>query len=366
MPRLLLLLSLTIAGPVFLAAQPQSRATPSPSPAASPSPASTSVTVDDLDVADLKKAIGLIQEKYFQPARVSAPEIERATLEGLLDRLGSGVRLTSPRALPTPAPSPFYREIIAGHIGYMRPGDLSRAQVEELDTTLRGFGGKKADALILDLRGSVETSDYAAAAEFADRFVAKDEALFQLRDPRGGNPREFVAKLPPSYSGVLVVLVDEDTAGAAEVLAAVLRRQKAILIGEKTAGRAIDYADLPLPSGKILRLAVAEAALPNQTASLGEGVQPDLYVSLPSADKDQMFQQSLSKGMEQFVFESDRPHLNEAALLAGTNPEIAAAQAAQERRKNGERPPPHDTVLQRAVDVVTSIAVFEKQPGRSP
>ena len=187
-----------------------------------------------------------------------------------------------------------------------------------------------------------------------------------MRDSRGGPLREFVAKIAPSYFGVLVVLVDEDTAGASEVLAAVLRRQKAIVIGEKTAGRAVDYAELPLPSGKILRLAVAEAVLPNQTASLREGLKPDLYVALPVWEKNQMFQQSLTRGMEQFVFESDRPHLNEAALLAGTNPEIEAAQAAQERRKRGESPTSHDAVLQRAVDVVTSIGVFEKQTGRSP
>jgi len=339
---------------------------PAARPASSPSPAPAFVTVDDLDAADLKKAIPLIQEKYVQPARVTPLEIDRATLEGLLDRLGDTAELKPARTGPTPTPAPFYREIIAGHIGYVRPGDLSRDQLQELDTTLVGFGGKKVDALILDLRGCAQSFDYATAAQFANRFVSKDEPLFQLRDPRGGSLREFVAKVSPSYFGVLIVLVDEETAGAPEVLAAVLRRQKGILIGEKTAGRAIEYAELPLPSGRILRLAVAEAVLANQTASLGEGVKPDLYVSLPSGEKNQMFQQSLSKGMEQFVFETDRPHLNEAALLAGTNPEIEAAQAAQQRRNRNERPAPHDTVLQRAVDVVTSIGVFEKQTGRSP
>ena len=71
--------------------------------------------------------------------------------------------------------------------------------------------------------------------------------------------------------------------------------------------------------------------------------------------------------MEPFVFEPDRPHLNEAALLAGTNPEIEAAQTAQQRRaRGGEKPPLHDPVMQRAVDVITSIGVYEKSPGRTP
>jgi len=84
--------------------------------------------------------------------------------------------------------------------------------------------------------------------------------------------------------------------------------------------------------------------------------------------KRQIFQQSLTKGMAPFVFETDRPHLNEAALLAGTNPEIEVAQAAQQRRaQGGEKPSAlHDTVLQRGVDLVTSIEVYEKQTSRAP
>ena len=67
----------------------------------------------------------------------------------------------------------------------------------------------------------------------------------------------------------------------------------------------------------------------------------------PVAEKRQIFQQSLTKGMASFVFETDRPHLNEAALLAGTNPEIEAAQAAQQRRTpgGGDAPALHDAAL---------------------
>lgn len=341
----------------FASAQTSSGPTSSPSPAPP--------ILDGLNAADLEKAISLIQEKYVHPAEVTGTELSRATLDGLLDRLGPGATLLPGRAATSPTPAPFYREIIAGHIGYLRPGDLNRAQLQELDTTLRAFAGKKIDALVLDLRGCMEMSDYAAAAEFAGRFVAKSEPLFELRGPSGSPAQSFVSKNAPSYSGILVVLVDQDTVGAAEALAAVLRHNKAITIGQKTAGRPTEYSDLSLPSGKILRLAVAEAVLPGGETQLAQGLTPDLTVALPEQEKTEMFQQSQTKGMEQFVFETDRPHFNEAALLAGTNPEIEAAEARQ-RRARGERPGPHDPVLQRAVDVVTSIAVYEKQPGKSP
>ena len=241
---------------------------------------------------------------------------------------------------------------------------MSRAQLEELDTTLRDFAGKKVDAIILDLRGSTETNDYATAAEFAKRFVPKGEPLFALRGPGEKTTRDFVSDQAPLYHGLIVLLVDGETVGATEVLAAVLRfHNHAIIIGQNTAGRAVDYSDLSLPSGKILRVAVSEAILPNGPSRYPNGIAPDLTVALPETIKHQIFQQSLTQGMARFVFEADRPHFNEAALLAGTNPEIEAAQAAEQRRaQGGEKSAAlHDAVLQRGVDLVTSIEVYEKQ-----
>jgi hypothetical protein len=367
MLRLVLSASLTIFlfATALVEAEP-----PSPSPAAgSSSPAPPAPTLEALDAADLQQAIPIIKANYVNPAALSETELNRATLAGLLSRLGRGLMLLPARGTAaTPTPAPFYREIIGGHIGYLRPGDLSRAQLQEFDATLSGFAGKKVDAIVLDLRGSAETNDYGTAAEFANRFVPKNKPLFALRGPAAKTARAFVSNQDPIYTGLLVLLVDNETAGATEVLAAALRSsEKAIIIGQTTAGRAVDYTDLPLPSGKILRVAVAEAIPPDQRPCFPEGVQPDLPVAMPAVEKHQIFQQSLTKGMALFVFESDRPHLNEAALLAGTNPEIEAAQAAQQRRTRGaDDPALHDAVLQRAVDLVTSIGVYEKQPGRSP
>ena len=90
-------------------------------------------------------------------------------------------------------------------------------------------------------------------------------------------------------------------------------------------------ADLPLPSGKILRVAVGEVMLPEARPLYPTGLTPDLPVEMPEKDKREIFQASLTKGMSGFVFEAERPHLNEAALLAGTNPELETAQPAQRR-----------------------------------
>jgi hypothetical protein len=79
------------------------------------------------------------------------------------------------------------------------------------------------------------------------------------------------------------------------------------------------------------------------------------------ADKRHIFQLSAEKGMSPFIYEAGRPHMNEAALLAGTNPDLDAAEAAQQRRGRPLEKGPFDSVLQRAVDLVTSLTIYQKR-----
>ena len=156
------------------------------------------------------------------------------------------------------------------------------------------------------------------------------------------------------------ILMDGDTAGPAEALAGVVHvQQKALMIRQQTAGQAVEYSDLKLPSGKVLRVAVAEAVLPEDQSLFPNGLKPDVPVEMLSADKREIFQLSKEKGMTSFVAESERPHLNEAALIAGKNPELEALEAAQRRGSKPEGVNVHDPVLQRALDLITTITIFQ-------
>ncbi len=350
---------------------PSATGIPSKSPAiSSPSPAATPSTqdlVDSLGPPDLQAVITLLKSNFTNPDAITETELNRATLEGLMARLPRGVMLfPNKESARAEAPSAFYNEVLGGHIGYLRPGSLNSANLQALDRSLSNFAGKKVDALIIDLRSSEGTNDFAMAADFAKRFCPKGKTLFTLRKPAARQDRVFSSDRDPAFQGLIMVLADGDTSGAAEALAAALRfYDKALVIGQSTRGRAAEYSDLSLPGGKILRVAVAEMVSPDGRSLFPEGTKPDLPVEMAMADKRQIFQASGEKGMGPFVYEAGRPHLNEAALLAGTNPEIEAAEAAQQqsRKRSGlpEKPPTHDPVLQRALDVVTSLEVYQKR-----
>jgi hypothetical protein len=351
----------TLMSPSKPAASTRPSGLVSPSPSASPT---TEDLVNSLGPADLQAVITLLKSNFTNPDEITDTELNRATVEGLMVRLPRGVMLLPAKEnTRAEAPSVFYSEIIGGHIGYVRVGSFNAANLQALDKSLSNFAGKNVNALIVDLRASQATTDLALAAEFAKRFCPKGKTLFTLRKPTGRQDHVFSSDRDPAFRGLVMVLADSDTVGAAEAIAAALRfYNKALVIGQTTAGRAAEYSDLLLPSGKILRVAVAEMVSPDGRSLFPEGMKPDLPVEMSMADKRQIFQLSGEKGMGPFVYESGRPHMNEAALLAGTNPEVEAAEAAQQRRGRGpEKPPAHDPVLQRALDVVTSLEVYQKR-----
>jgi hypothetical protein len=319
--------------------------------------------IDAMGAADLQQAIQLLKSHYIDPEAVNDVELNRAMLSGALARLGRGVMLLPERNSAAPEPhQPFFGEVIDGHVGYLRFGALSQPNLQAIDTMLQGFAGKKVDAVVVDLRASPATNDFAIAAEFAKRFCAKGKPLFTLRKSAAKQERAFTSDREPAYRGLMIVLADGETAGPAEAIAGVLRLyNKALVIGQATAGRAVEYSDLPLHGGRMLRVAVAEAVLPEGRALFPAGLMPDVPVEMPAADKRVVFEQSLTKGMAPFIFENERPHMNEAALLAGRNPELEAMEAAQRRGRNQEKSLPRDPVLQRAMDVVTSLAIYQKR-----
>jgi C-terminal processing protease CtpA/Prc len=336
--------------------------TPSPSPQTSATPTTKSL-VDSMDSADLKEAIQLLKSNYIKPEALNETELNRATFEGILTRLGRGVVLLPDSAVEAAGPTaPFFGEILEGHIGYLRLGALTHPNLDALDANLKTFAAKKVDALVIDLRASTATNDFATASEFAKRFCPKGKPLFSLRKTTAKQERTFASDRDPSYEGLTILLADGDTAGAAEAIAGAIHLYvKALVIGQPTAGRAVEYSDLKLPSGKVLRVAVGEAVLPEGRPLFPGGLKPDVAVEMPAADKREVFQQSRGKGMTPFVVENERPHLNEAALISGKNPELEAMEAAQRRGRGPEKTTVRDAVLQRALDLVTSIGIFQKR-----
>lgn len=332
-----------------------------PAPAATPKKSSPAQTdsqnpIDALTVAEVQQALTLLKSKFVHADQLTDDEMERAKLQGLIARLSPGASILVSK--PNPAPSVFHSEMPTKNIGYLRLGSLSKTNLDELSSALKNLSQSSVSAAVLDLRATPASSDYEDAAAVLEHFCAKGKTFFTLEKPAENSAQKFAAKGDPDFSGVLVVLVDHETAGAAEAIAAVLRAQAhALIVGEKTQGQALEFSDLPLEGGEVLRVALAEVALPDGASYSREGVKPDITAS--TQYERAVLEMELQHGVLPMVAETARPHMNEAALVAGANPEIDAFEAAQ-REKPTLKPMLRDVQLQRALDLLTTIRVYEK------
>jgi C-terminal processing protease CtpA/Prc len=147
------------------------------------------------------------------------------------------------------------------------------------------------------------------------------------------------------------------------VIAAVLRTHLgAYVIGSQTRGEAAQFEEIALEKGRVLKVAVGEVTLPDATPVFPGGLRPDLVVEVPQEKTDAvLFAAQQETEIGQFVTETERARMNEAALVAGTNPETDAAIEAQRKKAAGEsgKPQLRDVALQRAVDYITAVRITE-------
>lgn len=322
-------------------------------------PLGTRQASDSLTEEELALVVDLLRNNYIQPSALTEVGLARAQMQGLLDRLGAGARVYNKITRTDETPSPLRSETLEGGIGYLRLGSLS--DLGMLDSALDQFAAKPPGAMILDLRATSHSADFELAAEVCRRFSPKGRILFSIKRPKINDEEILTSRDDPRWRGLLVVLVDHDTAGAAEVIAAVLRTHlRAYIIGQQTQGEAAQFEDLSLPSGKVLRVAIGEVTLPDNSPVFPGGLRPDLVVEVPQAKTNEVLAAAVADGVAPLIVDKDRPRMNEAALVAGTNPELDAVQVRQAKKDKGEPPKPvlRDETLQRAVDYVTAVRVF--------
>ncbi len=133
-----------------------------------------------------------------------------------------------------------------------------------------------------------------------------------------------------------------------------------LLIGQRTPGETVEYEKVTLGEEAYLRFAVAELVFADDSSLFRTGITPDLEIEMAISDKAYIFDASREQGMKPFIFSKQPPRLNEAALVAGTNPELDYAIALSAGRDTGyDSIPIHDRVVQAALDYLVTADQLE-------
>ncbi len=137
--------------------------------------------------------------------------------------------------------------------------------------------------LILDLRNN--TGGLVDEAIKVAKLLVPEGEITRLVD-RNGQPRNihYSSAIPRTFP--IVVLINEESASAAEIVAGALQDHGvALLVGAKTYGKATVQHLEQLPGDNALRLTIAKYLTPSGRDIHGQGLEPDYPVELPTALK---------------------------------------------------------------------------------
>ncbi|MGI5911553.1 MAG: S41 family peptidase [Syntrophomonadaceae bacterium] len=164
----------------------------------------------------------------------------------------------------------------AQKIGYISLYQFGSRSAEEIKTSLNDLlENKKIQGLILDLRNN-GGGDFDVSIEIAGIFLDGDKVV-SVADAEG-NEKVYQAD-PGKIDIPMVVLVNENSASASEILAAALRDNKrAVLVGKKTYGKGLVQTVYPLRNGGALKLTTQKYYTPAGIDINEVGITPDYEV----------------------------------------------------------------------------------------
>jgi len=310
-------------------------------------------------------------------AGVTEAELNRAAVQGFISALNPKVSLVTNGTVST---APITNDRILAdntvydkEIAYLRIGrvDVGLAKAVH-DTYQKQSATTKIKGLVLDLRYTAG-SDYSEAAKVADLFVNKERPLLSWGS--GMIP----SKDKTDAIGIPVaILVNAQTARAAEALAAVMREiGAALILGSRTAGQATIGQEFTLGDGKRLRVATAAVQLGDGAVLSADGIKPDINVEV-SAEEERAYYADAFRVLPKANLAADatltlsntppatnrlarRPRLNEAELVRERREGITRDTDAAVPRDNGfEAPTVHDPTLSRSIDLLKGLAVVRQ------
>lgn len=174
-------------------------------------------------------------------------------------------------------------EVLPGNIGYIKLIMFDSEIASYFEEHLNKLLAQGIKGLIIDVRDNPGGA-YDQVVKIADRLVP--EGIIVYTEDK--NKKRFEEKSDKQELEMpLVVLINENSASASEILAgAVKDHKKGTLVGKKTFGKGLVQAVIPLSDGSGLKVTVSRYFTPSGVCIQDIGIQPDEVVDVPEAYKN--------------------------------------------------------------------------------
>lgn len=184
------------------------------------------------------------------------------------------------------------------NIGYLSVSIFGQKTYSQFKDALLKLESQNMDSLIIDLRGNTGGYLY-TVTNMLEEFVGKDNIMYQIQSSNG--VKKYKSSKETSRKYKIVILVDENSASASEIMAASMKENYgAILVGKTTYGKGTVQTTKNLSNGSMIKYTIEKWLTPNGKNIDKEGITPDYdvnigdsYLNSPTKENDMQLKKAL-------------------------------------------------------------------------
>ncbi len=177
-------------------------------------------------------------------------------------------------------------EMLDDKIGYITINQFAETTASQYETALEDLNNQGMERLIVDVRdnpGGLLTS----VCDVLDSMLP--EELLVYTEDKNGKKSEYNATGTDQFDKPMVILVNGNSASAAEIFSGALQDYKvAKLVGTTTFGKGIVQQIFNLSDGSAVKMTISKYYTPSGRCIHGTGLEPDIEVDLPDELKNQV------------------------------------------------------------------------------
>ncbi len=239
-------------------------------------------------------------------------------------------------------------EIKNDTVGYIRISSFTEDVDKDVTNAVKKIQKElkdKLSGLVIDVRNN-PGGLLDQAVETSDLFLDKGE-IVSTRSRNKNDTIKFIAKEGDIANGLpIVVLINEGSASASEILAGALQdHRRAIILGNKSFGKGSVQTVVPLHDFGAMRITTARYYTPSGRSIQAKGIEPDVWVKQAKVEEYKSYGLNLSEADLKNALVNDNKDSNEPETKEKTKEELA------------------DYQLIRALDLVKALSLYSKNSG---
>jgi len=148
------------------------------------------------------------------------------------------------------------------NVGYIKINRFSETTYDEFRKELFTLKNQKANTIVIDLRnnggGYLEK-----AVEIADEFLSENKLIVFTKNRNGRVDKTFATKKGIFENGKVIVLINENSASASEILAGAIQdNDRGLIVGRRSFGKGLVQREMGFGDGSAVRLTIARYYTP--------------------------------------------------------------------------------------------------------